>query len=250
MVWLNFPAGILIASLATMVGLGGGVLWVPFLVFVMGLAPPEAILTSLAIQIGGMASGGIAAVRQKRTDLKLALVLSAAALPGVGFGVWLQKMIDTQALVFLVGTACLVIGLVFVAAREDYRFKPREHVSLKEVFPHLWAPPAFSIVTGLLSVGVGDFLVPILRNRLQMRMDAAIGTCLVVMSLNAVFAFILHVSSGGSFSPHIAVFGLTGALIGGQIGPRVAHRVPDQTLKEIFIYGLSLVGIHILFNAW
>jgi hypothetical protein len=47
----------------------------------------------------------------------------------------------------------------------------------------------------------------------------------------------------------IVVWALFGVLIGGQIGPRLAGVIPDQTLKEIFIYGLSLVGIHILFNA-
>jgi len=43
---------------------------------------------------------------------------------------------------------------------------------------------------------------------------------------------------------------MAGALAGGQIGPRLAGKISDQTLKEIFTYGLSLVGIHVLFNAW
>ncbi len=97
---------------------------------------------------------------------------------------------------------------------------------------------------------MGDFLVPILRNRLKMRMDAAIAACLVVMAINAVVAFTLHWIAGGTFSGRIAIFGMMGALVGGQIGPRIADRVPDQTLKEVFIYGLSLIGIHALFNAW
>ncbi len=84
-----------------------------------------------------------------------------------------------------------------------------------------------------------------------MRMDAAIGACLVVMSLNAAAAFGMHVViAGGSFSGGTALFGALGALVGGQIGPRIATRVSDQTLKEVFIYGLSLIGIHVLFNAW
>jgi uncharacterized membrane protein YfcA len=56
--------------------------------------------------------------------------------------------------------------------------------------------------------------------------------------------------AGGSFSAGIAFFGMMGALVGGQIGPRIADKVPDQTLKEIFIYGLSLIGIHVLFNSF
>jgi uncharacterized membrane protein YfcA len=248
--FLTFPVGILIAALATMVGLGGGVLWVPYLVFVADLAPPTAILTSLLIQTVGMASGGITTILQRKTDIRLALMLAAAAVPGVALGVWLQKVIDAQSLVFLMGLACLACGLVFVIAREDHHSWPTREVPVRAVVPYLWTSPTLSVVTGLLSVGVGDFLVPVLRNRLNMRMDAAIGACLVVMSVNAVAAFGLHMIAGGKFSAGTALFGAAGALIGGQIGPRIADKVPDQTLKEVFIYGLSLIGIHVLFNAW
>ncbi|MGO9572222.1 MAG: sulfite exporter TauE/SafE family protein [Desulfomonilaceae bacterium] len=246
---LTFPVGVTIATLATMVGLGGGVLWVPYLVLVAGLTPPIAIMTSLVIQIAGMASGGVATIRQDKTDIRLALILAASAFPGVAFGVWLQGVVNPQSLVFLVGLACMACGLVFVLAREDQHFLPAKEVSLRKVVPYLWTPPTLSVVTGLLSVGVGDFLVPVLRNRLRLRMDAAIGACLVVMTINAAAAFSLHMLAGGSFSGRIALFGTMGALVGGQIGPRIADKVPDQTLKEIFIYGLSLIGIHVLFNA-
>jgi uncharacterized membrane protein YfcA len=247
---LTFPVGVTIATLATMVGLGGGVLWVPYLVLVAGLEPPVAIMTSLAIQIVGMASGGVTTIRQEKTDIRLALMLAVSALPGVALGVWLQGVINPQLLVFLAGLACMACGLVFVFAREDQDFLPTKEVSLRTAVPYLWTSPTLSVITGLLSVGVGDFLVPVLRNRLRLRMDAAIGACLFVMTINAIAAFSLHMLAGGSFSGGIALFGMMGALVGGQLGPRIADKVPDQTLKEIFIYGLSLIGIHVLFNSF
>ena len=250
MEWLAFPVGIVIASLATMVGLGGGVLWVPYLVFVARLEPQVAVVTSLLIQSGGMASGGLAIIRQKKTDPRLALMIAVAALPGVAFGVWLQGVINPHSLVFLLGLACMACGLVFVVAREDHNFLPTTEVPLRSVVPYLGYATGLSVITGVLSVGVGDFLVPLLRNRLRMKMGAAIGACLVVMAINAVAAFTLYWLSGGTFSGRTALCGIMGALVGGQIGPRIADRVPDQTLKEIFIYGLSLIGIHVLFNAW
>ncbi|MGO9116555.1 MAG: sulfite exporter TauE/SafE family protein [Desulfomonilaceae bacterium] len=248
--WTCLPAGVAIAALATMVGLGGGVLWVPYLVLVAGLTPPIAIMTSLLIQIAGMASGAVATIRQEKTDIRLALMLAVSAFPGVALGVWLQGVVNPQSLVILVGLACMACGLIFVIAREDQDVLPAKEVSLRTVVPYLWTPPTLSVMTGLLSVGVGDFLVPVIRNRLRLRMDAAIGACLVVMTMNAAAAFSLHMLAGGSFSGRIALFGAMGALVGGQIGPRIANKFPDQTLKEIFIYGLSLIGIHVLFNAF
>jgi len=92
--------------------------------------------------------------------------------------------------------------------------------------------------------------VPILRNRLNMKMDAAIGACLILMAINAAIASTLHIAIGETFSARLVFSAALGVIAGGQIGPRVAQMVPDQTLKEIFIYGLSLAGIHIVFNAF
>jgi uncharacterized membrane protein YfcA len=247
--WTALPVGIVIASLATMVGLGGGILWTPYLIFAAGLSPSEAVFTSLVIQIAGMGSGGVAAIRKKRTNPKLAGMLAAASLPGVAAGVWLQGVIAPESLVFILGMACMATALVFVYAREEFDLVPVREVPPRAIVPYLWVPPALSVLTGLLSIGVGDFLVPVLRNRLGMKMDAAIGSCLIVMCINAAVAAVLHLAAGEWFERPLVLWALAGVIIGGQIGPRLADKVSDQTLKEIFIYGLSLVGIHVLFNA-
>ena len=45
-------------------------------------------------------------------------------------------------------------------------------------------------------MGVGDFLVPILRNRLRLNMESAMGACLIVMAANAALAATLHIAVG------------------------------------------------------
>lgn len=247
--WTAFPVGIVIAGLATMVGLGGGILWTPYLILVMGLVPSEAVMTSLVVQVVGMSSGAIAALWRKGADARSAAALVPAALPGVAVGVWLSRIIEPDSLVFLLGCSCMATALLFVWMEEPYEFTPARRLEFPRLLPYLPIASVFSVLTGLLSVGAGDFLVPVLRNRLGLSMQVAIGTCLVVMAINAVFAAILHASAQQQWHPELILWAVGGVLIGGQIGPRVADRVPDQTLKEVFIYGLSLVGIHILFNA-
>ena len=75
------------------------------------------------------------------------------------------------------------------------------------------------------------------------------GACLIVMAMNAALAAVLHVMIGERFATGMVLWALPGVLLGGQVGPRLAGRMPDQTLKEIFIYGLSLAGIHMMFNV-
>ena len=246
--WISLPAGFAIATMATLVGFGGGILWMPFLILVAHLDPTQAVVTSLVIQVGGMGSGSVAVIRAKKTDMRLSLYLSACAFLGVPVGVWLSLLVSADSVIFLLGVFSLALALVFVYTQDNFETSLVNSVSLKQTAPYLWLSSVFAVLTGLLSMGVGDFLVPILRNRLRLNMESAMSACVIVMAANAALAAILHMAIGEKFATNVVLWAIPGVLLGGQVGPRLAGRIPDQTLKEIFIYGLSLAGIHMMFN--
>ena len=68
---MALPVGILIASVASTVGIGGGILWMPFLMIIFKLKPDQAVVTSLLIQSAGMGSGTVAFWQQQQIDLRL-----------------------------------------------------------------------------------------------------------------------------------------------------------------------------------
>jgi hypothetical protein len=39
-------------------------------------------------------------------------------------------------------------------------------------------------------------------------------------------------------------------IIGGQIGPRFSERINERMLKEVFIFLLTLIGIHLIYNSY
>jgi len=206
------------------------------------------VVTSLVIQVGGMGSGSVAVIRAKKADLRLSLYLSACAFLGVPIGVWLSRLVSADSIVFLLGVMSLALALVFVYTQDIFDDTLVTRVSLRQTAPYLWLATLFSILTGLLSMGVGDFLVPILRNRLGLKMESAMAACLIVMAMNAALAAILHLLIGERFAAGLVLWAIPGVLLGGQVGPRLASRIPDQSLKEVFIYGLSLAGIHMIFT--
>lgn len=246
--WLALPAGFIIATLATLAGFGGGILWMPYLILVAGLDPGQAVVTSLVIQVCGMGSGSVAVIRAKKADLRLSLYLSVCAFLGVPIGVWLCGLVSADWLVFLLGVMSMTMALVFVYTQDNFEEFLVHKVSFRQTAPYLWLSTLFAVLTGLLSMGVGDFLVPILRNRLRLTMEAAMAACLVVMAVNAALAAALHIARGETFAVGLVLWAIPGVILGGQVGPRLAGRIPDQTLKEIFIYGLSLAGIHMMFT--
>lgn len=246
--WTALPTGLVIATLATLAGFGGGILWMPYLILVASLEPAQAVVTSLVIQVAGMGSGSVAVIRAKKADLRLALCLSACAFVGVPVGVWLSRLISADSVVFLLGVFSLAVALVFVYTQDDFENSLVKRVPLSQTVPYLWLATGFSVLTGLLSMGVGDFLVPILRSRLRLNMESAMASCLIVMALNAALAAVLHLMMGERFAVGLVLWAIPGVILGGQVGPRLAGRIPEDTLKELFIYGLSLAGIHMIFN--
>jgi uncharacterized membrane protein YfcA len=114
--WLALPAGVLIAAAASSVGIGGGILWMPFFLIVLRTAPETAVLTSLIIQAAGMASGSIAYWRRRRVDYRLALFLLPATIPGIAAGVYIGSRITTAHMELLLGTITLTTAFLFVSS--------------------------------------------------------------------------------------------------------------------------------------
>jgi hypothetical protein len=68
------------------------------------------------------------------------------------------------------------------------------------IWLYLWLSAVVTIITSLVSMGIGDFFVPILCNRLRLIMEAAMGACLIVTAANAALAATLHIAVGNKFA--------------------------------------------------
>jgi uncharacterized membrane protein YfcA len=55
---------------------------------------------------------------------------------------------------------------------------------------------------------------------------------------------------GRAASPGVVVWAVPGVVLGGQIGPRITRRINERMLKDVFTFLLTLVGIHLIYNAY
>ena len=102
---------------------------------------------------------------------------------------------------------------------------------------------------GFLSLGIGEWLIPALRNKLKFSMSRAIATVIPMMFLLALTATGIHWILADHILFKYFIWGAIGTLIGGQIGPYIARHISDRVLKETFIYLMTLLGIHLIFQA-
>ena len=247
---LAFPAGLVIASLASTVGIGGGILGMPFFIIILKLAPATAGVSSLILQTAGLGSGSVAFIRQRTADLPLAAFLLLLTLPGLGAGALLTRLLSAANLELVLGILTLTTAFLFVSANHKYADTGRDRIPLKGARRYGWVVSIMAVASGMLSVSIGEWLVPLMRNRMQLRMRAAVATSIVTIFGTCVAGSLLHVILGSSADLTILAWAIPGVVIGGQIGPRLTERINERMLKEVFIFLLTLIGIHLIYNSY
>lgn len=248
--WASLPVGVLIAMVSSSVGIGGGILWMPFLMLGLHLAPDEAVVTSLMIQTAGMGSGTLAYIKQQRVDIRLAVLLLALTLPGILLGALLTRMTQPKHLELILGILTLFTALIFVSANQNYGETGHARVALRTVGRYGWVVSIMAVASGMLSISIGEWLVPIMRNKMSLMMRVAVGTSIATIFGTCVIGSFLHMGIGGHPSVATLVWAVPGVLIGGQIGPRITERINERVLKEMFIFLLTLIGIHLIYNSY
>ncbi|MDM8543571.1 sulfite exporter TauE/SafE family protein [Desulfococcaceae bacterium HSG9] len=247
---LAFPIGILIATAVSSVGLGGGVLWMPFFLIILKLSPETAVVTSLLIQIAGMGSASQAFARQKRIDYKLALWLLLIAIPGIAVGALIVGKLKPAYMELIIGVLVMTTAFLFVSSNQKYDDLGKARADLAGAWPYLWVSAPASVISGMLSISMSEWLIPMMRSKLALKMSCAIGTCIFIAFGVCLFGALIHLIMGSRPNFETVLWAVPGVIIGGQIGPLITQRIDERLLKEIFIFLLTLIGIHLIYNAY
>lgn len=248
--WLSLPAGILIATMVSTVGIGGGILWMPFLLIILKVRPDTAVVTSLLIQTAGMGSGTVAFWRRQQIDFRLTGLLLALTIPGIGLGALMTRVLAPDHLELILGLLTLATAIIFVSANERYGHTGRQRAELKAGRRYGWVVSIMAIASGMLSISIGEWLVPLLRNKLSLRMGVAVATSVATIFGTCILGTGSHLLLGGRADLPAFLWAVPGVIIGGQIGPRIAERINDRLLKEVFVFLLTLIGIHLIYSSY
>jgi uncharacterized membrane protein YfcA len=248
--WLAFPAGLLIASASTSVGIGGGVLWMPFFLIILKMRPEIAVMTSFTIQSVGMGSASIAYLRTHQVDSSLATLLLILTVPGIAIGVYLGTQFSTGHFTLLLGLLTLATAFLFVSANQRYEDTGKYRLELKRIKTQAPLVTMMAVASGMLSVSIGEWLVPLMRSRWSLKMSTSVATSITVIFGTCIVGTLFHLIAGHQIDAFTACWAIPGVLIGGQIGPRIMVKVNERMLKEIFIFLLTLIGIHLIYNSY
>jgi uncharacterized protein len=103
------------------------------------------------------------------------------------------------------------------------------------------------VLSGLLGVGGGIFLVPILTSYFAVDQHMAHGTSLAVVVPTAIMGATVY-SSHGTMDLPLAAQLAVGGVIGAALGARWMKKIPAAQLKRMFGIMLILVGIRMVLS--
>ncbi len=250
--------GLIAGILAGLLGIGGGLVIVPALTFIlvtlsapMEIAVPMAVATSLATMLLTSASAIWFHDRRGGVDWPCVIRLGPAVGVGAALGAWLAVWMPGEMLARVFAVIAGLIGLRMVLAAST-------STRSREPFPRAWwlLGPGIGAISAMIGIGGGSFNVPYLaRNGYPMvRAVAIASTCGWPIALGGVAGFIVlgwgqelwEASLGYLYLPGVITIGLFG-MLGAPLGVALAHRLPATRLRRVFGVVLILVAVRM---AW
>ena len=104
---------------------------------------------------------------------------------------------------------------------------------------------ATGVITGLVGAGGGFLIIPSLVNLVKLPMKTAVGTSLVIISINSLLGFLVslpHTSVEWYFLLGIASIAIIGILTGSYL----STKIKANKLKPAFGWFVLLIGIYIV----
>src|SRR5205823_5857087 len=241
---MPFVFGLLAGALGGLMGVGGGILLIPLLVHVLGTPQHEAQGTSLAFVTATALVAAIPYLHQGNLDLRLALYLALGAIPGVLLGAALARKQTARRLRQALGLLMILTAVKILVTAPAYYAGPAQ----------TW-PPAVNVLLGavvgvlggLLGVGGGTILVPVLVLAERIPQHVAQGVSLLMILPTGIVGALSHARHGHvvrALLPSLMAGGALGALLGALL----AHRIESGTLSRIFAIFLLLLSVQMIFG--
>ena len=213
-------------------GGGGSILTVPILVYVVGLEPRNAIATSLLVVGVASVAAMLSHARQGRVDWQVGLVFGASSMAGAFVGGHLAHLLPAKLL--LAGFTLMMI--VTGGAMMRRRGTLLERVSGKHGFAKATLVGiGIGLLTGMVGAGGGFVIVPALVFFSCLPMCTAVGTSLLVISMNSFAGFVGTL--GHTTIPWRLALAVTAAsVLGSIVGALFAQRVRPESLRTGFAW--------------
>lgn len=259
--------------LGALLGLGGGVIMVPLLIFILDIPIHIAAGASIIAVVATSSASASVYIRDEITNIRLGMFLEIATTLGaitgasivVGVSEAILQIIFALSLIY----AAFVMWFQIRHTGRSWESKDNDWIANKlrlgasfydsaksetviygvsRSFPTFLISYIAGILSGLLGIGGGGIKVPAMNVVSSIPMKAAVATSNFMIGVTAAASALIYIRNGFCDS-FITAPVVIGCLIGSYIGAKAALRLRGVVLKKIFIIIMLLLGIRMIISG-
>lgn len=252
---LVIVVGALIGLTMGALGGGGAVLTVPALVYLMGQGPHEATAGSLAIV--GVTSVIAVIPHARRGNVRVAQGLTFGALGAAGAFAGSKANALVSGTALLLGFAALLVLVgVLMLTRARRGVTPTDPAGLaplltlrpfafdrQRLLRLVVAATVAGLLTGFFGVGGGFIVVPALVLALSFPMPVAIGTSLLVITINSITGLASRAGAVVDLDWSLLAGFTVVAALASLAGAGLSSRLPERQLNRGFATLLLTIAV-------
>ena len=238
--WPLIFVGVAGAIIGNITAIGGGLVFIPVLMFVYHTDPVSALKLAFVTQAVGMTSGASGWIQRGEVPLGLLKWTVPSLILGTIVSTFLlhpQPMLVKG----LFGPVAVLTGLLTLVTLN-------RKGQLGEL-PSTARVPVFivsfigGLITGWVAIGEGEIIAAFCLIAYGLNANKAIGLGVVLLSINSLLLAGLHSLYFGGVPWDMALFTMLGVLWGGRLGPFLAQWIPTQGIKKVFAWIALLDGL-------
>ena len=255
---LGHILAVAVGAVLGIVGGGGSILALPILVYVCGVAPVLATAYSLFIVGSASLLGSLTYLRQKMFSFEAVLFFGLPSVLSVFLTrrvllpvlpdeiVRMGERVLTKDRLLMIVFAVLMASMAISMLRQSGKEAPDLSVKVKNRSPLLFTLEGLfaGLLTGLVGVGGGFMIVPMLVTLAGLPIKIAIGTSLCIIALKSLIGFLGDLAIQEIDWQFLLIFtGFT--MLGMLVSTRLIHHVRARWLQDGFAYLLIIASLAI-----
>ncbi len=257
--------------LGSLLGLGGGIIVIPVLTLLFKIDIRYAIGASIVSVIATSSGAAAAYVRERMTNLRVAMLLEVGTVSGALTGAFLAGQIKGRWLYIIFG---VVMGYSAIMM-----FRKRHQVATDEFIAAPWADwlrlhgsyydealkreinyrvartrvglalmYLAGVVSGLLGIGSGALKVPAMDLAMRLPIKVSSATSNFMIGVTAAASAGVYFMRG-DIDPFVAAPVAAGVVIGATVGSRLLSALESRSIRVAFVVVLLWISVQMLIKG-
>ena len=242
--WL-FAVALGTSMLGGVLGMASGIFIVPVLTMFCRIDIHTAVGASLVSVIACSCGSAAPFLKERLTNIRLAILLETATTSGALCGVFLAGLVPTQYLYLLFVLILLLSAQQMLVRRKD----PDGSSSVQRLPLGMTLMYGAGMISALLGIGSGVLKIPAMDTALRLPIKVSSATSNFMIGVTATASAAAYFARGEIVTSVAAPIAL-GSVVGAVLGARILINVPAQRLRLMFIGILVLLAAQMLLAAF